>query len=315
MQTKLRSVVAVGLAAVTVTAAAVVAPGTAYSVTVSSLSGTTNTPGTTLNLRSCASTSCGVLRRIPTGTVLSMTAASGDWFRTSYSGATGWVHSRYTVLRGTSSKVITRGNTSRRMVAFTFDAGSDLGYTGKILDFLRANSMKASFGMTGTWAQDHPMYVQRMVDEGHLLINHTWNHPSFTGYSSDATALTPARRTEQLQRLRNKTVALTGRSTKPYFRPPFGDYDAGVLRDVGVNGYTRSIMWSVDSLGWKGLTATAICDRVTNAMAGASSGGNGYIVLFHVGSASQDGNALSCITSRLRSRGFSFGTVSQVIAR
>lgn len=305
----------VGAVATALIAGAVlVAPAPAGSVTVSNLSATTNTSGTTLNLRSCASTSCQILRRIPHGTVLSMTAASGDWFRTSYSGATGWVHSRYTILRGTPATSVTRGNTSRRMVALTFDAGSDLGYTAKILNFLRDNGIKASFGMTGTWASANPSYVQRMVNEGHTLINHTWNHPSFTGYSSDTTALTPARRTEQLVRLQNKVVSLTGRSTKPYFRPPFGDYNSGALRDVGANGYRRSIMWSVDSLGWKGLTATQICSRVTDSMAAASNGGNGYIVLFHVGSASQDANALSCITSRLRGRGFAFGTVGQVIA-
>lgn len=73
-------------------------------------------------------------------------------------------------------------------------------------------------------------------------------------------------------------------------------------------------MWSVDSLGWKGLTAAAICNRVVGSMDAASNGGNGYIVLFHVGAQSQDANALPCITRKLRSRGFTFGTVPQVIA-
>lgn len=314
MQRKPRLAAAAGISAAVLAATVVVAPAPASSVTVSNLSAITRTPGTTLNLRSCASTSCQVLRRVPDGTVLSLSRASGDWFRTSWSGATGWVHSRYTVLRGTPATAVTRGNTSRRMVAFTFDAGADLGYTAKILDYLRDHHMRASFGMTGTWAQAHPTYVQRMVDEGHVLINHTWDHPSFTGYSTGTAALTPARRIEELVRLQKKVVAITGVSTRPYFRPPYGDTDAGVLRDVGANGYRRSVMWSVDSLGWNGLSASKICDRVTGAMSAASNGGNGYIVLFHVGSASQDANALSCITSRLRDRGFSFGTITQVLA-
>jgi peptidoglycan/xylan/chitin deacetylase (PgdA/CDA1 family) len=283
-------------------------------VTVSNLTARTNTPDTILNLRSCASTSCQVLRRVPHGTLLSMTAASGDWFRTTYSGATGWVHSRYTILQGTPATTVSRGNTSRKMVSYTFDAGSDLGFAKSILDFLKANGIKASFGMTGTWATANPSYVQRMVDEGHHIINHTWSHPSFTGVSASTTALTPARRTEQLVLLNNKVVSLTGKSTKPYFRPPYGDYNSGVLRDVGANGYSRNVMWSVDTLGWNGLTATQICNRVISSVDNASSGGNGYIVLMHVGAASQDANALSCMTKALKSRGFGFGTVPQVIA-
>jgi peptidoglycan/xylan/chitin deacetylase (PgdA/CDA1 family) len=291
-----------------------VGPTESAAVTVSGLKGRTNTPGTILNLRSCASTSCQVLKKVPDGTILSMTATSGDWFKTSYGGATGWVHSRYTILQGTPATTVRRGNTSRRMVAYTFDAGSDLGYTKSILDFLKAKGIKAGFGLTGAWAQSYPTYTQRIAAEGHLVFDHSWNHPSFTGASTGSAALTPARRTDEVVRTNNKIVELTGRTSKPYFRPPYGDYDSSVLRDVGANGYGKSVMWSVDSLGWDGLTATQICNRVVDAMDAAGNGGNGYIVLMHVGSQSQDANALSCMTTRLKSRGFSFGTVSQVLA-
>lgn len=295
-------------------ALAVVQPSVAHAVAVSNLTGRTNTPTSTLTLRSCASTTCSALRQVPHGTLLSMTAASGDWFRTTYGGTTGWVHSRYTVLQGTPATTVSRGNTSRRMVSYTFDAGADLGYTGQILDFLRDHHLTASFGMTGKWAAANPTYVQRIDAEGHHLFNHTWTHDSFTGFSTGQPAMTPARRTEELIRTNKKIDALTGRSTRPYFRPPYGDYDSSVLRDVGANRFSTNVMWSVDSLGWKGLTARQICDRVTGAMSAASNGGNGFIVLFHVGAQSQDANALFCITSRLRNRGFAFGSVPQVLA-
>ena len=70
----------------------------------------------------------------------------------------------------------------------------------------------------------------------------------------------------------------------------------------------------MDSLGWKGLTATQICNRVVSSMSAASNGGNGYIVLFHVGAQSLKARALSCITNTLKGRGFTFGTIPQVIA-
>ncbi len=200
------------------------------------------------------------------------------------------------------------------MVSYTFDAGADLGYTSQILDFSKSKNIKLSFGLTGKWVDANPTYVQRMANEGHHIFNHTWSHDSFTGFSTRTSAMSPARRTDELVRTDNRIKSLTGQSTKPYFRPPYGDYDNGVLRDIGANGYSKNVMWSVDSIGWKGLTATQICNRVVGAMDADAYKGNGYIILFHVGAQSQDANALPCITTALKARGFSFGTVPQVLA-
>jgi peptidoglycan/xylan/chitin deacetylase (PgdA/CDA1 family) len=82
---------------------------------------------------------------------------------------------------------------------------------------------------------------------------------------------------------------------------------------LGANGYSKNVMWSVDSLGWKGLTAAQICSRVVGAIDADGYRGNGYIILFHVGAQSQDANALPCIIYSLKARSFTFGTVPQVI--
>jgi peptidoglycan/xylan/chitin deacetylase (PgdA/CDA1 family) len=292
--------------------AAAVEPGPAAKA--GPLRGRTNTPGDHLNLRTCPSTGCSVLRTVPHGTVLRLGPTSGDWFRTSYGGATGWVSSWYLALIGNPATTVSRGRTGRRMTAYTFDAGSDLGHAPAILDFLQREGIRATFGMTGTWAVDHPSAVRRIATHRHQIMNHTWSHRSFTGYSTKTAALSPAARTGELRRLDRKVKALTGRTTRPAFRPPHGDYNAGVLNDVGANGYRRNVMWSLDSLGWQGLSAAAICDRVIRAVDADPQRGNGFILLFHVGSASKDAEALPCMTTRLRDRGFSFGTVRQVTA-
>ena len=85
---------------------------------------------------------------------------------------------------GEPAQVISKGNTSRNTVAFTFDAGADAGYTTQILDTLQANGVHATFGMTGKFAEQNPALVQRMVNEGHTLINHTYDHASWTGNST-----------------------------------------------------------------------------------------------------------------------------------
>ncbi len=143
-----------------------------------------------------------------------------------------------------------------------------------------------------------------MVNEGHALINHTYSHRSFTGYSTRTYALTYAQRKEELSRNESIVSRLTGKGIRPTFRPPYGDHDNSVLADVYARGYKYNVMWSLDSLGWKGLTKAQIVQRVVD---GAQPGA---IYLFHVGSQSQDGPALPEIISKLRGQGYSFATVS-----
>ncbi|MDQ3855086.1 MAG: polysaccharide deacetylase family protein [Chloroflexota bacterium] len=190
------------------------------------------------------------------------------------------------------------------MVALTFDAGADAGYTAQILDTLSAHHVRATFGITGKWAEANPELLQRIVREGHQVINHTYSHRSLTGYSTGEPPLSYGERADELWKTHSIILRLTGASTKPYFRPPYGDYDASVLRDVWSRGYTYNVMWTVDSLGWKGLSKQAILQRVLDGLE------PGAIYLFHVGAQSQDGPALPSIISELQRRGYSFATIS-----
>jgi peptidoglycan/xylan/chitin deacetylase (PgdA/CDA1 family) len=261
-----------------------------------------------LNLRTGPSTARPIIRRLYNGATVSVLQTSGDWFKVSAGSVTGWLNSWYVVLNGTKSQVITRGNTSRKQIALTFDAGSDLGYTQTIIETLETYGIMASFGLTGDWMNAYPDYAAWIAADGHQLLNHTLKHPSYTGVSAGSRPLSPAKRLAQIQANELILSDVCGRGSRPYWRPPYGDYDSGVLRDVGALGYRRTVMWTVDSMGWNGYTTTQITNRVMGAA------GNGAIVLMHVGGASQDANALDAIIRRLRGAGYSFGTVAQVIA-
>ena len=193
------------------------------------------------------------------------------------------------------------------MVALTFDAGSDTGFAAQILDTLAAERVTATFGLTGKWAEQNQALTTRIGAAGHQVINHTWDHRSFTGVSAQPAVTSSAERRDQLDRTDAILSRLTGKTTKPWFRPPYGDFNASVHADVGAAGYRYNVLWSVDSLGWQGLTASAITAR---CLRGAEPGA---IYLFHVGAASQDANALPAIISALRDQGYSFGTVTEVI--
>ena len=212
-----------------------------------------------------------------------------------------------TAVPGAQAQSVARGPSSRRMVALTFDAGADRGFAEDILDILRDTGVKATFGMTGKWAEQNPDLIQRMVDEGHLLMNHTYDHGSFTGYSPGTAPLTAEERRRQIERTEAVIASIAGVELKPYFRPPYGDYDEAMLTQLGQLGYTHNVMWTVDSLGWKGLTAEEITARCIEGTV------PGAILLFHVGAQSQDAAALPELIRQLEADGYSFGTIAELL--
>jgi peptidoglycan/xylan/chitin deacetylase (PgdA/CDA1 family) len=208
-----------------------------------------------------------------------------------------------TVPIGPASIASYRLPTDERTVALTFDAGSDLGNTATILDVLARYGVRASFGITGAFAEAHPDHIRRMAREGHVVINHSYSHFSFTGVSSTDVLLDRASRQDDLLRADAVLSSLTGASSAPFWRPPFGDYDQSVLDDVGAIGYRYTVLWTIDSLGWRGLTAGEIVDRVLDLVE------PGAIVVMHVGSQSADADALPSILDGLVDAGYSFTTV------
>mgnify|MGYP001051936556 CR=1 FL=1 len=208
----------------------------------------------------------------------------------------------------TDVTTIRQFDTTQPVIALTFDAGSDRGYGVQILDTLKAKGVHATFGMTGLWAQSNSDLVRRMTAEGHQLINHTWDHQSFTGTSSGTAPLTAAQIVSELDRADNLVYTQSGIHMTPYFRPPYGDINDASLAAAGADGYRYNIMWTVDTLGWNGASVSEITSRTLAAAA------PGAIVLMHVGAASQDAAALPSMIDALRARGYSFATVAEFVS-
>lgn len=208
------------------------------------------------------------------------------------------------------SEVYEAGQSGRPEIALTFDAGADRGYAEQILDTLKQYGIVASFGITGHWASENPDLVRRMVEDGHQVFNHTWSHESLTGYSTgEGTGITdPADRADELNSTNDEIAQdAGGYDTRPYWRPPYGDIDDSVLADAAANGYTITVMWSCDTLGWDGYSADQILERcVDSAKAGD-------IILMHVGNGSQDAAALPRMIEQLEAAGFSFVTIEQLL--
>jgi peptidoglycan/xylan/chitin deacetylase (PgdA/CDA1 family) len=206
------------------------------------------------------------------------------------------------------ARIIFSGTGHSHVVALTFDAGADRGYASFILRTLEKDHLKATFGMTGRWAEQNPDLVRRMARDHDTFINHTFDHQSFTGLSTGRGPLSTASRSWQIEQTDRVVRRLTGLTTKPYFRPPFGDYDTSTLVLLRRLGYRYMVMWTVDSLGWQHLTARQIVSRCLSLIR------PGTILLMHVGIQSHDAQALQPIVSALRHRDYRFETIPQLVS-
>ncbi len=298
-------------------------PATSTPATGHAIGSTVEVIDPNLYLRSAPGFNSTVLARMVLGTrgtiLAGPTWANGHpWYqiRTSAYG-TGWASGRYLRVAGANpitsppvdglSRVITKGVSGRAEIAITIDAGSDRGWAKQMLDVLKANGVKITFGMTGAWASANPDLVKRMIEEGHQLINHTWSHPSFTGVSASPALTNSSARKSELTRTADFIYELTGYRMTPYWRPPYGDINTSVRKDAYDAGYWQTVMWSIDSMGWNGATVKQILNSCGyNAKAGD-------IILMHVGYSSNDYAALKSLIDILTNRGFALVTIEELL--
>ncbi|SEM12208.1 Peptidoglycan/xylan/chitin deacetylase, PgdA/CDA1 family [Mesobacillus persicus] len=199
---------------------------------------------------------------------------------------------------------IKKGNTSKKLVALTFDDGPEAFYTPQILDILKTKGVPATFFVMGQKLRSHPEIMQRIVNEGHAIGNHTFNHPDLRKQWSSTVR-------EEIIKTQQEMIQVIGR--KPdVFRPPYGAVtkaDVKILNDL----WMRNIMWSVDTLDWSGASAEQILEIVNNKTT------PGGIVLQHNFQEGRllDGSvkALPQIIDDLQKRGYQFVTIQTLLAQ
>ncbi|MGL4343975.1 MAG: delta-lactam-biosynthetic de-N-acetylase [Cellulosilyticaceae bacterium] len=130
------------------------------------------------------------------------------------------------------------GDTSRKVIYLTFDEGYEKGYTPAILDTLKANQVPAIFFVTSPYVKSQPDLIKRMVNEGHIVANHSKTHPSMPQYVSD-----PSRFQLEFDDVANKYKEVTGSDMIKLFRPPMGHYSQKSLAMTKSLGY-KTVFWS-----------------------------------------------------------------------
>src|SRR5690554_4368873 len=162
--------------------------------------------------------------------------------------------------------VFLSGPANERKVALTFDDGPDAVYTPAILDTLAELGVKATFFLNGNKIPGREWVVERIINEGHVIGNHSHTHANLRKLNMDQFRAEISR-TEELIR------SLTGLRTA-LLRPPYGEMsEAGLDWMVG-QGY-RMINWSVDSNDWR---AAGVDKILINTLPDLRPGS---IILFH----------------------------------
>ncbi len=148
-------------------------------------------------------------------------------------------------------------------VNLSFDVQGDPGQLYKILDILDQYGVRTTFFMQGEWVQQYPEATQEIARRGHELANHSWTHFNF----SEMTAEEVTRELEDTEALIKE---LTGQTTKPFFRPPYGSRSTISVKTAFDLGWT-TIIWTYGADEWReGATAQKIFDNVYgNAAPGA----------------------------------------------
>ncbi|HET7266168.1 MAG TPA: polysaccharide deacetylase family protein [bacterium] len=201
------------------------------------------------------------------------------------------------LLFGAESRgMLWRGNPRRREIALTFDDGPSPLTTPLLLAVLRRYHAHATFFVIGQHARAYPYVVAEMVAEGDEVGNHTFHHPNMTTLPALVADSEIAAAAAVIDRA-------AGRPAE-WFRPPGGDYTAGVAADA--RGHRLGIaMWTSNSGDWALPAYRIVIDRV---LARAEPGA---IILLH-STTLNTVRALPSILVELRRRGYALVTVSEL---
>lgn len=194
---------------------------------------------------------------------------------------------------------IYKGTPSKKVLYLTFDNGYENGYTAKVLDVLKKTKTPATFFVTGHYLESAPDLAKRIVQEGHIIGNHSWGHPDFPTISNQKIKM-------ELDRVKAKTIELTSQKDMKYMRTPRGTFSEKVLAYTNSLGY-KNVFWSIAYVDWitgqqKGpdYAYKAIMSQIHP----------GAIILLH--SVSKDNaDILERVITDLKNKGYSFKSLDE----
>jgi len=209
------------------------------------------------------------------------------------------------------ANVIYHGSRTSGRIALTFDMGGRLTPAVAIVTWLIDHGVHATVFPTGvagstTTAGKAALALVKAHPDLFDVGNHSWDHPDFR-------TLTTAQMVQELTSTEAAIAPLTGQTTKPWFRPPFGAWNAAVQLGVATAGWRHLVMWDIDTIDWKpvadgGPTTADIVAKVTANAQGGS------IVLMHLGGYNTL-DALPGILAAIQAKGLQPATLGEMFGQ
>lgn len=193
------------------------------------------------------------------------------------------------------------GDTTKKVIYLTFDAGYENGCTAKILDILQKHEVPAAFFLVGNYMEKNADLVRRMAAEGHIVGNHTMHHPDMSKISSMEAF------SKELQELEALYRDITGQEMAKYYRPPQGNYSEANLTMAKELGY-KTVFWSLAYVDWKNddqPTKEAAFGKLLPRIH------NGAVVLLH-STSETNAQILDELLTKWENMGYTFATLDDL---
>ena len=193
------------------------------------------------------------------------------------------------------------GDTAEKVIYLTFDAGYENGCTARILDTLKEQDVPAAFFLVGNYMEKNGDLVRRMVEEGHIVGNHTMHHPDMSKLSDKASF------SKELTDLENLFRQVTGKELPKYYRPPQGIYSEENLKMAQELGY-KTVFWSLAYVDWQNDNQPSAEYAFSKLLPRTH---NGAVVLLHSTSAT-NAKILDELLTTWKDMGYRFGTLDEL---
>lgn len=214
--------------------------------------------------------------------LLTVVYLAGNWWQQS---TTVTADKRIPIYQGSSEK-------KQVSLAINIDWGEE--YLPDMLNILESNQVKATFFITGRWAQKFPEITRSIAQKGHEIGNHGFSHASPNKMSLEQNK-------SEITRTMSVIEKATGKRTR-LFAPPSGERADHVLQAAAELGHS-TILWSVDTIDWERPSPDVIINRVFKKVH------NGAIILMHPTNSTLE--ALPEIIRELKNREYILVTVSE----
>jgi probable sporulation protein (polysaccharide deacetylase family) len=192
---------------------------------------------------------------------------------------------------------IYRGHPDKQMVSFIINVAWGNEFIPLMLETLKKHKVYATFFLEGRWVKENPELAKMIVDAGHEVGNHSYNHPNLK-------TMTASLVREQLVSTNNVIEATTGK--KPtWFAPPSGSYRQEVVK-IASDLDMGTILWSVDTIDWQKPTPATLIERVMNKVH------PGALILMHP--TDSTAKSLDSLIIRIKEQNLKIGHVTSLLS-